>query len=84
MYGNIGFTRRDKTPLHWRDDYRLKPKAKQLLAQIASERERLCKAFEALPEDISDEAYARAERELTANLDVLIDRADGIRRANPA
>jgi hypothetical protein len=84
MYGNIGLTRRDKTPPHWREDYRLKPKAKQLLAQIESERERLFKEFEALPDDISDESYAIAEREIRANLDALIDRADAIRRTNTA
>lgn len=67
MYGNIGFTRRGKTPPHWRDDYRLKPKAKQLLAQIASERERMFREFEALSDEISDEAYTTSERELKAN-----------------
>ncbi|GIP61106.1 hypothetical protein [Paenibacillus woosongensis] len=84
VYESIGFTRRDKTPQHWRGDYRLKPKAKQLLAQIATEREELQKAHTAISEDmsLSDEEYNSASREIIAKLDALIDRADEVRRKN--
>lgn len=84
MHGNIGFTRRDKTPQHWREDYRLEPKAKQMLVEIASERERLYRELEDLPDDITDEAYSLASREISVKLDALINRADAIRHANPA
>lgn len=85
-YGEIGVTRPDRTPPHWRKDYRLKPKAKQLLAQIATEREELYNAHTTISEDmsLSDEEYNQASREISAKLDALIDRMDAIRRANPA
>jgi hypothetical protein len=83
-YGQIGFTRRDKTPQHWRKDYNLKTKAKKLLAQIASDREGLYKELKSLSDDLTDDEYDAAAREISAKLDALIDRADDIRRANPA
>lgn len=82
MYGSIGFTRRDKTPLHWQNDYRLTLTAKKTVQSIAAEREQLFKAFEALPDDISDNEYNAAERELRVKLDALIEREDEIRKAN--
>lgn len=86
IYGSIGFTRLDKTPKHWREDYRLNSKTKQLLAQIATEREELHKAHTAISEDmsLSDDEYNSASREISVKLDALVDRADAIRRANPA
>lgn len=86
MYGNIGFTRRDKSPAHWRGDYELKPRAKQMLARIVTEREALLKMYTAISEDmsLSDEAYSAASRDIRAKLDALIDREDEIRRTNPA
>jgi len=86
IYGSIGFTRRDKTPPHWRKDYRLKPKAKLLLAQIEVERYELHKAHTAISEDVSlsDEEYNSASRKISEKLDALIDRMDTIRRTNPA
>ncbi|MCM3701409.1 hypothetical protein [Paenibacillus macerans] len=82
MYGSIGFTRRDKTPQHWRGDYRLNPKTKQMLAQISSEREALFREFESLPDDISDEQYLIAERELRKKLDTMLVQEDRVRLAN--
>lgn len=84
MYGSIGFTRRDKTPQHWRRDYKLKTEAKKLLVQISYEREALLRELEELPDDISDEAYSLASREISVKLDALLDQADAIRRANTA
>ncbi|MNJ39198.1 hypothetical protein D3C77_340650 [compost metagenome] len=86
IYGSIGFTRRDKTPKYWREDYRLNPKAKQLLAQIAAERRELSKMRTAISEDLSipDEDCDLALREIHAKVDALIDREDEIRRTNPA
>lgn len=86
IYGSIGFTRRDKTLQHWRKDYRFNPKAKQMLAQVATEREELQKAHTAISEDmsLSDEEYNLASQEISAKLNALIDRADEIRRKNPA
>jgi len=83
-YGQIGFTRRDKTPKHWREDYKLRAAAEKLLAQIASEREQLFRELEALPDDMPDEEYDLKWREISKKLDALIDRADEIRRKNPA
>ena len=82
MYGSIGYTRRDKTPAHWREDYRLTPKTKAAIREIKAEHERLFQEFEALPLDLPDEAFAAADRELTAKLDALIDREDALRRIN--
>jgi len=85
-YGEIGATRPDRAPPHWRKDYRLKPKAKQLLAHIETERKELHRAHTAISEDmsLSDEEYNSASREISAKLDALIDRMDMIRRVNPA
>ncbi|WP_127575283.1 hypothetical protein [Paenibacillus barengoltzii] len=83
IYGEIGITRRDKTPQHWRRDYRLKATAKKMLAQISAERERLFRELESLPDDISDEEYDSRSREIATKLDDLIERADEIRRKNP-
>jgi DNA-binding PadR family transcriptional regulator len=83
MYGSIGCTRRDKTPAHWRKDYRLTQKAKAAIRDIEAEREALFQTLEALPLDTPDEEYTKAERALTAKLDALIDREDAIRQANP-
>lgn len=83
MYGSIGYTRRDKTPAHWRKDYRLTQKAEKAIQNIKTEREALFKTFEALPLDTPDEEYTKAERVLTAKLNALIDQEDAIRRANP-
>ncbi len=54
MYGNIGYTRRDRTPEHWRLDYALRPKAKAAIQAIKSERVARFREFEALPLEISD------------------------------
>jgi len=82
IYGNIGFTRRDRTPRHWRNDYRLNPKAKSAIRALKAEKERLFREFEALPDDIPDSEYDQAERALGGKLDALIDREDQIRKAN--
>ena len=83
MYGNLGFTRRDRTPEHWRKDYRLTPKAKSAIQAINSECEALFKELEAIPLDTPDEEYLIAERATRAMLDELREREDAIRRANP-
>ena len=40
------------------------------------------KEFESLPDDISDEDYSKAEKELTINLDTLTEKEDTIRKNN--
>ena len=82
MYGSIGFTRRDKTPDYWRKDFRLTTKAKKAIEEIKVEHDRLFKEFESLPDDISDEDYSKAEKELTINLDALTEKEDTIRKNN--
>lgn len=82
IYGQIGYTRRDKTPAHWRDDYHLKPTAKKMIAELRAEREQLFEAFEALPNDISDEEYNQRQHELRVKLNLLIDREDQVRQQN--
>ena len=83
MYGNIGFTRRDRTPEHWRNDYPLTPKAKAAIQAINAEREALFKELESLPLEISDEEYVIAERATRAKSDELREREDAVRRENP-
>ena len=84
MYGSIGYTRRDRTPKHWRDDYRLNATAKKMIQKLKAERERLFREFEALPvETYSDEEYNQLERILRVKLDELIDKEDKIRFSNP-
>ena len=82
IYGNIGYTRRSKTPNHWRDDYRLTAKAKKQIQAVKAEHERLFREFEALPYDMSDEDYRKATKELNIKLDELIEREDKIRLIN--
>lgn len=79
IYGSIGFTRRDKTPAHWRPDYRLTTKAKSAIRQLEAERERIFRALEALP----DAEYDQAERAVRVKLDALVEREDSIRKVNP-
>jgi len=83
IYGSIGYTRRDKTPKHWQNDYRLNQKAKKLIQELKAERERLFKEFESLPLEISDEEYNEAERILRIKLDEIINKEDKIRLSNP-
>jgi len=83
IYGSIGFTRRDKTPKHWKDDYRLTQKAKKMIQELKAEHEQLFKEFEALPLEISDKEYSDAERILKIKLNELIDKEDKIRLNNP-
>lgn len=82
MYGSIGFTRRDKTPPHWRDDYRLTLKAKKAIQELKTEKERMFREIEALPDDMPDIEYEQAERQLKVKLDALIEREDQIRNDN--
>ena len=82
-YGSIGYTRRDKTPKHWKNDYRLNPAAKKMVQELHAERERLFEDFENLPLEMPDEEHAQAERVLRIELDELIRKEDGIRLGNP-
>ena len=83
IYGSIGFTRRDKTPAHWRPDYRLTTKAKSGIQALEAEKERLFRALEALPDDMPDAEYDQAERAVRVKLDALVEREDSIRKVNP-
>lgn len=82
IYGSTGFTRRDKTPLHWRNDYKLTKKAKKAIKILKAEKERLFREFEEMTDDIPDSEYDRAERALAVKLDALVDEEDRIRKAN--
>ncbi|HBY21178.1 MAG TPA: hypothetical protein DEG71_09290 [Clostridiales bacterium] len=83
IYGSIGYTRRDKTPKHWQNDYKLTQKTKKIIQGIKAERERLFKEFENLPIETPDKEYEEAEQILKIKLDELIDREDKIRLTNP-
>ena len=83
IYGSIGYTRRDKTPLHWRDGYKLTPKAKKAIQELKTEKERLFREIEALPDDMPDAEYDQAERAVRVKLDALVEREDSIRKVNP-
>ncbi|MCK9328014.1 MAG: hypothetical protein M0P69_21140 [Bacteroidales bacterium] len=82
MYGSIGFTRGTKAPPHWRDDYRLTLKARKAIRALKTEKERLFRQFEALPDAMPDSEYNQAERRLRRKLDALMEREDGIRKTN--
>ena len=83
IYGSIGYTRRDKTPKHWQNDYKLTQKTKKIIQGIKAARERLFKEFENLPIETPDKEYEEAEQILKIKLDELIDREDKIRLTNP-
>lgn len=84
IYGDIGFTRKDNTPPHWREGYKLTKSAKEKIRRIDIEKERLFREHESLSADdnLTDEEFNAASAKIAKELDELIEKEDKVRREN--
>lgn len=82
IYGSIGFTRRNRTPRHWQEDYPLTPRAKKLIVELNVERERVHRTYEDLPLDTSDKEFDKVWKAAGKRLNEIREEENRIRKEN--